>query len=83
MHRGVDPEDLRPRGTGTAGELDSVGQDGLEQAVESIGIEIERIAESERFLTKLLSERDSSDAARRSTPRSPMPASLKAPVPID
>lgn len=83
MHRGVDPEDLRPLRTGTAGELDSVGQDRLEQAVETIGIEIERIAEGQRFLTKLLSERGSTDAATRSTPRSPMPGSLKAPVPID
>ena len=83
MHRGIDPEDLRPLGTGTAGELDSVGQDRLEHAVETIGIEVEHIAESQRFLTKLLSERGSSDAASRGTPRSPMPGSLKAPVPID
>ena len=36
----------------------------LEQAVESIAIEVERISEGQRFTTKLLSERVQADEAR-------------------
>jgi hypothetical protein len=39
----------------------------LEQAVEAIAIEVERISEGQRFTTKLLSERASADHARLAT----------------
>jgi len=44
----------------------------LEQAVEAIALEVERISEGQRFTTKLLAERGSDDrtpAARSSEPR--------------
>ena len=40
----------------------------IEQAVDSIAIEVERISEGQRFTTKLLTER-SSDASRLTEPR--------------
>ncbi|HXT16233.1 MAG TPA: hypothetical protein VN706_11425 [Gemmatimonadaceae bacterium] len=51
----------------------------LAQAVDAIALEVERIGEGQRFLTKLLAERDA-----RITPRgtnSPAPGSLRSPVP--
>jgi len=42
----------------------------IEQAVDSIAIEVERISEGQRFTTKLLTER-SSDASRLTEPRRP------------
>ena len=42
----------------------------IEQAVDSIAIEVERISEGQRFTTKLLTER-SSDAGRLTEPRRP------------
>ena len=42
----------------------------IEQAVDSIAIEVERISEGQRFTTKLLTER-SSDANRLTEPRRP------------
>ena len=41
----------------------------LEQAVESIALEVERISEGQRFTTKLLSERGSADRLRGAIPR--------------
>jgi len=49
------------------GELPEEGDDRLarlEQAVESIAIEVERISEGQRFTTKLLSERLQPDQLR-------------------
>ena len=43
----------------------------LEQAVETIALEVERISEGQRFTTKLLSERGSAD--RLSVAQSPEP----------
>jgi hypothetical protein len=42
----------------------------LEQAVEAIAIEVERISEGQRFTTKLLSERVAAEQARASVPAS-------------
>ena len=42
----------------------------IEQAVDSIAIEVERISEGQRFTTKLLTER-SSEASRVTEPRRP------------
>jgi len=78
MRRGLDPEDLRPLDAGVVGELGAVRQDRLEQAVEAIGIEVERISEGQRFVTKLLSERGSPNSPKSSTPTSPLPGTLRA-----
>jgi hypothetical protein len=43
----------------------------LEQAVEAIAIEVERISEGQRFTTKLLTERAAADHAHASFPSSP------------
>jgi hypothetical protein len=40
----------------------------LEQAVEAIAVEVERIGEGQRFATKLLSERIADPVAKRATP---------------
>jgi hypothetical protein len=42
----------------------------IEQAVDAIAIEVERISEGQRFTTKLLTER-ASDASRLTEPRRP------------
>lgn len=42
----------------------------IEQAVDAIAIEVERISEGQRFTTKLLTER-ASEASRPSEPRRP------------
>jgi len=42
----------------------------IEQAVDAIAIEVERISEGQRFTTKLLTER-ASDASRFTEPRRP------------
>jgi len=41
----------------------------MEQAIEAIAVEIERISEAQRFTTKLLSERHSPSALPGDTPR--------------
>ena len=43
----------------------------IEQAVDAIAIEVERISEGQRFTTKLLTERASGDANRLTEPRRP------------
>ncbi|MEO6526481.1 MAG: hypothetical protein ABIP93_07645 [Gemmatimonadaceae bacterium] len=45
----------------------------LEQAVEAIAIEVERISEGQRFTTKLLTERAAADKAHASLPAGPLP----------
>jgi hypothetical protein len=40
----------------------------MEQAIESIAIEVERIGEAQRFTTKLLSERQPEPVANRISP---------------
>lgn len=50
----------RPRNTGTSPEQDARLRR-IEQAVETIAIEVERIGEGQRFTTKLLAERARAD----------------------
>lgn len=76
--RGIDPDDLRPQDSSVEAELGSGRPDGLERAVEAIAIEVERISENQRFVTKLLSERSSSNSGSRITPISPLPGTLQA-----
>lgn len=78
MRRGIDPEDLRPLDATVGAELGAVRQDKLEQAVEAIGLEVERISEGQRFVTKLLSERGSPTFGKGNTPTSPLPGALQA-----
>ena len=51
----------------------------LANAIDAIAVEVERIGESQRFLTRLLAERDQ----RFSTPKSPspVPGSVRSPLP--
>jgi hypothetical protein len=44
----------------------------LEQAVESIALEVERISEGQRFTTKLLAERAQSEPMRSVSPSEPI-----------
>ena len=48
----------------------------LEQAVDAIAIEMERIGEGQRFVTKLLAERKPEPTER--TPRSPIPGATRS-----
>jgi len=41
----------------------------IEQAIEAIAVEVERIGEAQRFTTKLLSDRQPDAVARMSVPR--------------
>ena len=45
----------------------------LTQALEAIALEVERIGEGQRYLTKLLAERDASAAAGQGAIRPPIP----------
>ena len=48
----------------------------MERAIDTIAVEVERISESQRFLTKLLAEREGADAAalpRGGSPREGAP----------
>lgn len=45
----------------------------LEQAVDAMAIELERIGEGQRYVTRLLADRES-----RTTPRSPQPGAVRA-----
>ena len=51
------PQPIAPRGDEPSPRFDR-----LEQAVDAIAIEVERISENQRFLTKLLAERQSAPA---------------------
>ena len=53
----------------------------LEQAVESIAIEVERISESQRFTTKLLSERQAPVATERTREANRLQRPIITPVP--
>ena len=44
----------------------------LEQAVESIALEVERISEGQRFTTKLLADRAQADLLRAAPPAEPL-----------
>lgn len=59
--------------------VSSARLDRLEQAVDAIAIEVERIAESQRFVAKLLAERP---AARRAAPEANDGASLEDGAPF-
>jgi hypothetical protein len=50
----------------------------LEQAVDAMALEVERMSEGQRFVAKLLSERSMTDAGRS---RSPIPGGGKHPSP--
>jgi len=50
-------QELKIRGDSRSLPLDEARLERIEQAVDSIAIEIERISENQRFTTKLLSER--------------------------
>jgi hypothetical protein len=50
----------------------------LEEAIEAISIEVERIGEGQRFATRLLSERHAEPLARRVTPPE-SPAARRSP----
>lgn len=43
----------------------------MEQAIDSIAIEVERISEGQRFTTKLLAERNTGEQTGVSNPRTP------------
>lgn len=43
----------------------------MEQAIDAIAVEVERISEGQRFTTKLLSERAGAEPARALPPRAP------------
>lgn len=51
----------------------------LAQALDAIVVEVERIGEGQRFLTRVLAERNELRSAGKST--SPLPNSVKAPTP--
>jgi hypothetical protein len=53
------PQPIAPRGDEPSPRFDR-----LEQAVDAIAIEVERISENQRFLTKLLAERQAAPAAQ-------------------
>lgn len=51
----------------------------LANAIDAIAVEVERIGESQRFLTRLLAERDQRFSAPKSP--SPVPGSVRSPLP--
>lgn len=71
LERGVDPKvlpnDLTERLTR------------MEQAIESVALEVERISEGQRFTTKLLSERSSDALSAKPSGGAPMNAPTRAP----
>lgn len=67
--RKMDAESKNPRiPTEVSGRLERI-----EQAVEAVAIEVERISEGQRFTTKLLSEGRGVGDARQIPPSSPAP----------
>jgi hypothetical protein len=69
-HRG---SDARGRdATGRALVVDDERLTRLEQAVESIALEVERISEGQRFTTKLLADRAQVDPRRVASPSEPI-----------
>ncbi len=67
--------EMRPREALPSGEM-ITRLDRIEQAIEAMATEVERIAEGQRFTTKLLSEVRSAPAAIAA----PQPAAAAAPV---
>ena len=58
---------------------DPMRHERLEQAIEAIAVEVERISESQRYVTKLLGDRGLSKLADTSKPpRSPTPGSVRS-----
>ena len=51
----------------------------LAQALDAIAVEVERIGEGQRFLTKLLAERENRSSANKAP--SPVPGSVRSPIP--
>ncbi len=51
----------------------------LAQALDALAVEVERIGEGQRFLTRVMAERNELRSSGRST--SPLPNSVKAPTP--
>jgi hypothetical protein len=64
LRKGVPPKNALP--TEVSERLER-----MEQAIDSIAVEVERISEGQRFTTKLLSERAGSDAPAALPPREP------------
>jgi hypothetical protein len=52
----------------------------IEQAVDTIAIEIERISEGQRFVTKIMAERPAAAASNRAAPRDEAPDQGKQPL---
>ena len=70
----------KPREPGdSAGRLDDARLERIEQAVDAIAIEVERIAEAQRFTAKLMSERAAERVAERVAER----AAERLPAPGD
>jgi len=51
----------------------------LAQAIDAIAVEVERIGEGQRFLTKLLADRESRSGGRPGS--SPVPGAVRSPIP--
>jgi hypothetical protein len=51
----------------------------LAQAIEAIAVEVERIGEGQRFLTRVLAERDQRASVAKVS--SPIPGSIRSPIP--
>lgn len=55
----------------------------LEQAVDAIAVEVERISEAQRFTTKLLSERHAQESQAPSAAKQPIPNASSPEQPRD
>lgn len=68
----------KPRESLPSGEI-VTRLDRIEQSIEAMATEVERIAEGQRFTTKLLSEARTSVPAALAAPQQPVPAPLAHP----
>ncbi|HEY4219171.1 MAG TPA: hypothetical protein VGM67_18640 [Gemmatimonadaceae bacterium] len=73
-----DLESRRADATRNSRDASTVDQKQLDQALDAIAIEVERIGEGQRFLTKLLADRKERAAGGT---RSPMPGAVRSPIP--
>jgi hypothetical protein len=63
---------------GGARRLSGTDPEQVAQALDAIAIEVERIGEGQRFLTKVLAERDLRPGVK---PVSPIPGAVRSPLP--
>jgi hypothetical protein len=70
--RDADRADAPSRGAAAEARLER-----LEQAVDAIAVEMERVGEGQRFVTKLLAERKTDSATPASSSRSPIPGAVR------